>query len=77
MIREKSSCHWQGSALGVQKWVIALCLAASPPCRGWACLALLADLLCLPIETAQVPFTCFIFYYSLVRQTGKAGLIFI
>lgn len=75
MIREKSS--WQDSALGVQKCVIALCLAASAPCTGWAFLELLADLLCLPIGTAQVPFACFIFCYSLVRQTGKAGLIFI
>lgn len=38
---------------------------------------LLADLPCLPFETAQVPFTCFIFSYSLVGQAEKAGLIFI
>lgn len=77
MIREKCSCDWQDSPLGVQKWVITLRLAASSPCRGWACLELLVDLLHLPVETAQVPFTCFIFCYNLVEQTGKAGLIFI
>lgn len=62
---------------GSSEIAFALCQAPCPPCRGWARLDLLRDLLCRLSETRGMYFTCSdILHNSLVGKEKKAGLIF-